>query len=259
MRPGSSEMTQAYLHIDNDMAADAGVEVADSKNYLFRILVMTTCIGLALYFWPKIPVPEILPIKRVEIAGNFVHLSPAELEKKAAQMIRGGFITVNVAGIKRELLREEWIDAVAVRRVWPDSLMIFITEHEPVARWGSNALISNEAAVFSPAEASFPPGLPFLSGPRGSEEAVLGKYKFLKSELKRWDVEIDMLVLSERRAWQFRLADGPTVLLGKKDVEGRFNRFFNFAIPYQADRLYQARLIDMRYTNGFAVKWTGKS
>ncbi len=252
-------MTQAYLHIDHDMAADAGVEVAHSKNYLFRILVVTTCIGLALYFWPKIPVPEILPIKRVEISGNFVHLSPVELEEKAAQSIRGGFITVNVAGIKRELSQEEWINSVAVRRVWPDSLMIFITEHEPVARWGSNALISNEAAVFSPDEASFPPGLPFLSGPRGSEEAVLDKYKSLKSELTRRDMEVDMLVLTERRAWQFRLANGPTVLLGKRDVEGRFNRFFNFAIPYQADRLLQAELIDMRYTNGFAVKWTGKS
>ena len=149
-------VSQAYLQIDNDMAADTAVEIAHSKNYLFRILVMAACAGLALYFWQKIPVPEILPIKRVQISGNFVHLSPAELEQKAAQIIQGGFITVNVAAVKRELLQEEWINGVAVRRVWPDRLMIFITEHEPVARWGSNALISNEAAVFSPDEASFP-------------------------------------------------------------------------------------------------------
>ena len=219
-------------------------------------MAVAACVGLALYFWPKIPRTEILPIKRVQIAGHFVHLSPAELEMKAAKIIRGGFITVNVAGVKRELLREEWIDEVAVRRVWPDSLMIYITEHEPVAMWGSNALISSEAAVFSPAEASFPPGLPFLSGPQGSEAAVLKKYNFLKMGLERWDMEIDLLVLTERRAWQFKLADGPIVLLGRKDVDARFDRFFSFAIPYQGDRLLQAKSIDMRYTNGFAVKWT---
>ena len=252
-------MIQASLHMDNDMAADAGVEIAHTKNYLFRILVMAACIGLALYFWPRIPMPEILPIKRVQVAGNFVHLSPADLEQQAGQVIRGGFITVNVAGVKRKLLQEEWISAVTVRRVWPDSLMIFVTEHEPVARWGSNALISNEAAIFSPEEASFRPGLPFLSGPQGSEDAVLEKYEFLKTELKPWDMEVEMLVLTERRAWQFRLANGPIVLLGKKDVEGRFDRFFSFAIPYQADRLLQAKSIDMRYTNGFAVKWTAES
>ena len=252
-------MTQSYMQIDNDLAADVSVEVAHSKKYLFRVLVIAACVGLTLYFWSKIPWSQIMPIKSVQIAGNFVHLSPAELEKKAANIIRDGFITVNVAGIKRELLQEEWISEVAVRRVWPDSLMIFVTEHEPVALWGSNALISNEASIFSPPQASFPPGLPFLSGPQGSEEMVLKKYEFLKTELKRRDMEIEMLVLTERRAWQFKLADGPVVLLGRKDVEDRFKRFFSYAIPYQADRLLQAKSIDMRYTNGFAVKWIRES
>ena len=252
-------MTQSYMQIDNDLAADVSVEVAHSKKYLFRVLVIAACVGLTLYFWSKIPWSQIMPIKSVQIAGNFVHLSPAELEKKAANIIRDGFITVNVAGIKRDLLQEEWISEVAVRRVWPDSLMIFVTEHEPVALWGSNALISNEASIFSPPQASFPPGLPFLSGPQGSEEMVLKKYEFLKTELKRRDMEIEMLVLTERRAWQFKLVDGPVVLLGRKDVEDRFKRFFSYAIPYQADRLLQAKSIDMRYTNGFAVKWIKES
>ena len=259
LSPGMGAMTQQYMQIGNVAAPDTGLEVAHSQNYLVRILIMAVCVSLALFFWSKIPWSQIMPIKSVQISGNFVHLSPAELEKKAANIIRGGFITVNVAGIKRDLLQEEWINEVAVRRVWPDSLLIFITEHEPVALWGSNALISNEASIFSPPQASFPPGLPFLSGPQGSEEMVLKKYEFLKTELKRRDMEIDMLVLTERRAWQFKLADGPVVLLGRKDVEDRFKRFFSFAIPYHVDRLLQARSIDMRYTNGFAVKWTKES
>ncbi len=232
------------------------MQVKHSKKHLLRILIVAACVGLALYLWSGIPWSEIMPVKSVQVAGRFVHLSPAELEKKAANIIRGGFVTVNIAGVKRELLKEAWINEVAIRRVWPDSLMIFITEHEPVALWGSNALISAEAAVFSPEEASFPPGLPFLSGPQSSEEAVLEKYKLLKTELKRWDMEVEMLVLTERRAWQFKLADGPVVLLGRKDVEARFKRFFSFAVPYQADSLLQAKSVDMRYTNGFAVKWT---
>ena len=247
------------MQIGDDVMTGADLAVAHSQKYLTGILTLAVCVALALFAWSKIPWSGFLPIKRVEIAGNFVHLSPAELEQQAAEIIRGGFITVNVAGIKRELLREEWISKVAVRRVWPDSLMIFITEHEPVALWGSNALISNEAGIFSPAQDSFPPGLPFLSGPQGSEEAVLKKYELLKTELSRRDMEIDMLVLTERRAWQFKLAGGPVVLLGRKDVEDRFKRFFSFAIPYLVDRLMQAKSIDMRYTNGFAVKWIKES
>ena len=259
LRPGMDAMTQSYLQMDYDATGAAGLAAGRLQKYLARILVVSVCTALALLLWLKIPWPDVLPVKRVQVAGRFAHLSPADLEKKAAHIIRGGFITVNVAGVKRELLREEWIDEVAVRRVWPDSLMIFITEHEPVARWGSKDLISSEAAVFSPEQASFPPGLPFLNGPRGSEEAVLEKYNFLKAELTRWGMEIDMLVLTERRAWQFRLADGPVVLLGRKDVDARFERFFSFALPYQGDRLSQAESIDMRYTNGFAVRWAADS
>ena len=252
-------MAQPYIEVDTDFRTAGNTALAHWQRLLIKVLIGAAGIALAVYFWQKTPWPEILPIKQVQISGLFVHLAPAELERKAANAIRGGFITVSVAGIKRELMQDEWISEVAVRRIWPDSLLIYVTEHEPVALWGSSGLISKEAAVFSPPQETFPPGLPFLTGPRGSEEAVLEKHEFLKTELAQRGMEIDTLVLTERRAWQFRLADGPLVLLGRKDVEGRFERFFNFAIPYQADKLLQAKSIDMRYTNGFAVKWAGGS
>ena len=252
-------MAQSYIEIDADFRTADDMALARWQRFLIRMLALIACLALAAYFWQKTPWPEILPIKRVQISGLFVYLSPAELETKAEDAIRGGFVTVSVAGIKRELMQDEWISEVAVRRVWPDSLLIYVTEYQPVALWGSSGLISSEAAVFSPPQESFPPGLPFLNGPRGSEAAVLEKYEYLKTELARRGMEIEMLMLTERRAWQFRLADGPLVLLGRKDVEARFERFFNFAIPYHIGRLLQAQSIDMRYTNGFAVKWASGS
>ena len=251
-------MKQSHLQIDYEAMANDGLTVKRSQKYLTRILTLLVYTVLVLYLWSKIPWSEILPVKSVQITGHFSYLSPVELEKRVAHIIRGGLVTVNIADVKGRLLQEEWINEVTVRRVWPDSLMILITEHEPVALWGSNTLISNDAVIFSPAEA-LPAGLPFLSGPQGSEGAVLKKYEYLKKELKRWGREIERLVLTERRAWQFKLADGPVVLLGRKDVAARFERFFSFVIPYQLDSLLQAKSIDMRYTNGFAVKWNADS
>ena len=57
-------MTQSYIQIDNDLAADVSVEVAHSKKYLFRVLVIAACVGLTLYFWSKIPWSQIMPIKK---------------------------------------------------------------------------------------------------------------------------------------------------------------------------------------------------
>ena len=252
-------MAQTGLDTAAGFRAADDMALAQWQKFLFRILALTACVALGAYGWQKITWPVILPIKQVQISGRFAQLSPAELETRAAHAIRGGFITVSVAGVKRELVQDEWISEVAVRRVWPDSLLIYVTEHEPVALWGSSGLISSEAVVFSPPQDTFPAGLPFLNGPRGSEASVLEKYRLLETELDRRGMEIDTLALTERRAWQFRLADGPLVLVGRKDVDGRFERFFNFAVPYQTDRLLRAEMVDMRYTNGFAVKWAGES
>lgn len=234
--------------------ASGDVAVATWVKYLLGIVILTACVMPLRDSWSRI-----LPIKQVNIAGEFMHLSTPELETRATDVIRGGFVSVSVAAIKQELIQEEWISDVAVRRVWPDSLMIYITEHEPVASWGESSLLSSEGVVFSPPQASFPAGLPALNGPRGSARTVLQKYRSLKKELAQVNLDIDEFALTERRAWQFRLVNGPVVLLGRKDIEGRFERFFDFAIPYQADRLLQATSVDMRYTNGFAVRWTGDS
>ena len=225
------------------------VKLAVWQKCLAGGVILAACIVPLRESWPKI-----LPITRVEIAGEFMHLAPLELEARATDVIRGGFVSVSIAAIKQELTREEWISKVAVQRVWPDSLMIYITEHEPVALWGAGSLLSGDAAIFTPPLDSFPAGLPTLNGPKGSERAVLQKYLALKEGLAQLNLELDSLTLTERRAWRFRLVDGPVVLLGRKDLAGRSERFFNFAIPYQTDRLSRVASIDMRYTNGFAVK-----
>ena len=250
-------MRRIYPRINNKtrkVRISSGLEVKAWQKYLLGLVILVACAVPLREQWPKI-----LPIKRVEIAGEFMHLAPSELETRATDAIRGGFVSVSVAAIKQELVQEEWISNVAVRRVWPDSLMIYITEHEPVALWNEGSLLSSDGTLFTPPQDSFPAGLPALNGPRGSERAVLQKYQLLTKELAQQNLVLDALTLTERRAWQFSLINGPVVLLGRKNLTGRFQRFFDFAIPYQADRLSQATSIDMRYTNGFAVKWAQES
>ena len=63
------------------------------------------------------------------------------------------------------------------------------------------------------------------------------------------------LQLNERRAWKFELENGLSIVLGRKDFESRVERFVNVVINNLGEKSSQAREIDMRYTNGFAVRW----
>jgi cell division protein FtsQ len=81
---------------------------------------------------------------------------------------------------------------------------------------------------------------------------LLEKFKLLK---QFYGLSIVSLRLNERRAWQFELDNGLSVVLGRKDFENRIDRFVYMVINNLGEKLSQAEEIDMRYTNGFAVRW----
>jgi cell division protein FtsQ len=199
--------------------------------------------------------PMTIPIRHVEINGSFNHLSPAALQAAARNVVRGGFFNVNVDAVRRAVIAEPWVRDVTVRRVWPQSLSLAVEEQEPVARWGSGALLNREGELFSPDPGTIPDGLPVLSGPPGTEQLVLERYRYVMQILAAPGIDVAELGLSERRAWTMRLSSGQRVILGRMNFVERMQRFSGIVQRDLAARLRDASVIDMRYTNGFAVRW----
>lgn len=211
---------------------------------------------LALLSWGglKLSDPNTLPIKEIRIEGAFHRLRLDELKARVAREIKGGFFALEVERIQEALLREPWVKEVRVARVWPDELRVIVSEHWAVAQWGNRGLLTAEGRVFSPPKESYPRGLPELEGPPGTEVQVLNKFYELSRFLNQVGWKPDRLSLSPRRAWSFQVVNGPTVLVGRADFEGRIRRFiasFRRTLGDQAEGLTQ---VDLRYANGFAVK-----
>jgi cell division protein FtsQ len=199
--------------------------------------------------------PTTIPIRHVEINGSFVHLSPAALQSVAEKVVRGGFFNVNVDAVRSAVMKEPWVRDVTVRRVWPQSLSLAVQEQQPAARWGAGALLNRAGELFRPDPVTIPDGLPLLSGPSGTEQLVLERYRHVTGVIAGLGVDVAELGLSERRAWTLRLASGQQVILGRANFVERVQRFAGVVQRDLAGRLDQARVIDMRYTNGFAVRW----
>jgi cell division protein FtsQ len=199
--------------------------------------------------------PETLPIRRVRVSGEFLHLSPAELQSGAEDVVRGGFFNVNVADIQRRLAADPWVAAVAVRRQWPDGIDVQVTERRPVAHWGEDALLDEHRTRFAPPSQTFPPGLPRLSGPVGSETAVLEMLARIEQRIAGGELRVAALTLNPRRSWSFTLAGGPRVVLGRSEVAARLERFAVALDTELRPQLAAIAAIDTRYTNGLAVRW----
>ena len=63
------------------------------------------------------------------------------------------------------------------------------------------------------------------------------------------------LTLEQRGAWTLTLANGIEVVLGRDQVEQRFERFITVYENRLASRVSEVSRVDARYSNGVAVQW----
>jgi cell division protein FtsQ len=197
--------------------------------------------------------PHNLPIRSVRIDGEFRHLSATRLRSVVTAEATGGLFSVNVQDIRAALMADPWVRDVSVRRIWPDHLRVTVYEQRAIAYWGETGLLNDRGQVFHPTRASFPLGLVQLRGPAGSEGVVLRRYRQLAQWFRGHGLRIASVALTERRAWSFSIDGGFQVIVGRNDFEARVQRLLA-TLPRAPERFRDGAVIDLRYTNGFAIR-----
>ncbi|MDA1107543.1 MAG: FtsQ-type POTRA domain-containing protein, partial [Proteobacteria bacterium] len=215
--------------------------------------------------------PATLPIKAVRIEGRFTHVTAAELQQRLAGVAAGNFLSVNVEAIRHAAQTLPWVRTVTVRRVWPDTVRVEVTEQLAIARWGETGadsgavsgavsgvvqgtgLLNNSGALFTPERTSFPDGLPEIRGPRGAHSALLGHYYAMNQALLPLKLRVTRLTQDDRRAFHLLLDNGTELALGRADSYTRLMRFVR-AWPTLQARGLPVVAVDLRYSNGLAVR-----
>lgn len=219
-----------------------------------RAFVIINGAGLAFWGALKLTDPTTLPIQQVRIEGEFKHLAPRDLERLASRWIRGGFFALRMNALRQGLMSHPWVRDVTIRRAWPPGLRITVYEQDPAARWGEAGLINEQGELFTPEVSSYPEGLATLRGPEGTAHLLLQRMRQVQASLAPIDQRLDWLSLSDRRAWSFGTAGGPTVILGRSDFSLRLNRYSADLYRALGSSINKVELVDMRYPNGFAVR-----
>ncbi len=244
---------QAILTMDGNTGSDFDKQDrSDHSNNLVGGLMAVFVVTVIVTGFVWMMNPATLPIRQVHIEGKFLRLDTLRLQELVTDKVRGGFFNIDVAAIRNALVALPWVNDVSVHRVWPDGLRVIVNERTAVVRWNETGLLNEQGHYFSPEKDTFPEDLPLLQGPEESQKLLLERFKLLE---QTYGLSVVRLQLNERRAWKFELENGLSVVLGRKDFESRVERFVNIVINNLGEKSSQAREIDMRYTNGFAVRW----
>lgn len=143
----------------------------------------------------------------------------SEARAVAALPFDSVMFTVKLDEIRNRVATLPWVEGVAVRRLWPDTVQIVITPREAVAAWQNDGvirLIDAQGKVVTTASAAQARGLPLVIGAGASIEAPL-----LFSELKvrpqvagaTWAAEY-----TGNRRWTLKLRSGAEVLLPEENM-----------------------------------------
>jgi len=216
-------------------------------------LIIVGCGVGGFIIWSK--EPQRFPLKDVAIEGELKSISEQDIKSVVLPFLSKGFFWVNVEAVQKDVRKLPWVEALEVRRVWPDKLSIQVREKVAQARWGEKGVLSTIGDVFYPEASTIPKALPYFEGPDTQAKEVLQQYFVLLELLGPLGLRVESLVLSKDGSWEAALDNGITVILGKTAFNERMHRF---VLAYQSRLQTQSKQIayvDLRYPNGLAVGW----
>lgn len=217
------------------------------------VLAAATALGVAAY--RDLSQPGRLPLRVIQVSGDFRELRPEEIQQTVVEAIDGGFFSCDMQKLRNRVLEMPWVADVSIRRVWPDKLNMVVTEEVPLARWGEDALINIGGGVFRPPSLDGLLGLVKLDGPAGSEQRVVEFLQTAVPAARARDLQVREIRLDQRRHWWVLFDDGLTLSLGRENVGYRLSQFFRVYPSLIAQPARRPERIDMRYAHGFAVRW----
>lgn len=193
---------------------------------------------------------EYFAVRHVDVYGEVQHLNQEALAEAIAG-VRGNFITVDLASAKARLEEVPWVRQAALERSFPNRLSVHVEEHRPLARWRAGGLVNSFGELFA---GSIETPLPLFDGPKDAVAEIKARYDTLVGPLTEIGLSAVGLVVSPRKAWRVRLNNGLTLELGREKIDERLKTFFTAYPSTIAAFGDNNRTIDLRYSNGFAIK-----
>jgi cell division protein FtsQ len=194
-----------------------------------------------------------VPVSQVNVEGEFRYLSQEEVHHVINTYVVNGFITVDLKKLRAELLQLPWIYKASVKRQLPDGLLVTLVEQKPVAFWNNDGMINDSGEVFFPSKMIDIPGMPRLYGK--NHQDVLAFYGDLQKQLPLEHQPVSSLNVSESNVVHATLKPGAVLVFNKADMLEKIKIWKSISASELGNRLNEVEYVDLRYSNGAAVKW----
>ncbi len=195
------------------------------------------------------------PIRKLTVQAEYKHVGAGAIRAAVLPHVRKGFFATDLGEVRHAIDALPWVASASARKRWPDTLVIQVHERHPFAHWNKGALIDHHGKLFRVPGADRVRGLPHLSGPAGRLEDVVNFYVRVHRALAAVDLRVTGAHLDRRGGWSLDLAGGARLVIGRDEPDRRLDRFIRVYPELAGTHPRHFVYADLRYTNGFAVRW----
>lgn len=224
---------------------------------LLPFTLLIAIVAIVAWLWHRLQDPNAYPIERIKIVASAHYVPVTALQHLVQGHLEGGFFSLNSAALKSGLMENAWVKSVALRRVWPGTLLVSITEHAPRARWGRKALLAKDGTIFNVKHKQVFKGLPVIEGPRQAKDDIMNNLQAFEQGLQAVHQTVKDIFVSKRLAWQLTLGNGVVVNLCRNQVVHHFRDFVKVYPHLLAPHIQDVVSVNLCYPNGLAVHWRG--
>ncbi len=211
-------------------------------------------------YWISGPVAKVFerPIKSVVVEGDFNFITKQRATELIGNEIDGDFLQLDLMQLKNALLGDPWVEKVTLNRRWPDTLVVKISEQKPIARWG-DGFLNQRGEIVLVDEANKLSGLPWLQGSEADAPEILQQYQDLSQLLRSRGLEVIALKCDNKKSWRLTIKNHVEIALGRDQVMEKMRRFVTVYDTHLSNVWLDVKAVDLRYTNGVAVRWVTDS
>jgi cell division protein FtsQ len=229
-------------------------EKSSISGVVFFVLLLAVLIYLGFKSYQWLKDEQELPIQHIVISGDRQFVDDGKLKAAVHKALPGSFFELDVDVAHQVIEARPWVYQASVRKEWPNTLRVFVTEQKAVARWNDDLLLNTHGGSFQALLPESEDNLPLLYGPGGSEQTALQGYRAMQTLLGQQGLLIEQMSLSERFAWRLTLVGGLTLDLGRTEFIDRVQRFVDL-YPLLINNERYLEYVDLRYDTGMAVGW----
>jgi cell division protein FtsQ len=251
---GLEKATTFWMMKSTPCATQPTPEKSENLRWGRKVLVIILIMVSMCWAWLKISNPNTFPIRTVKIIGITNHVNHQLLQNTVTAYLSRGMLWINIRDLEQAVNQLPWVENATLTRKWPDEIFIQITEQTPIARWNNTQLLNNHGNVFTPGTSTAIPDLPSLYGPNNLQNTVWEGYQAMNGLLSTIGLKIISASMSPRQVWDVYLNNGTHLILGREDVLKRLKKFVS-VYPKIKHQTNDMQYVDLRYSDGFAVKW----